>query len=326
MTTPVIDVHVHAIPAEVNERAEAGRSPHVRVERLPSGLASYLLPAMEPSPPAPASLCDFAGLASSAAEHGITTQLVGPWTDLLGYTLPEAEGEAWAQAYNEALVRACAEFAGMQPMATVPLQAPRAAVRVMESAKSFGCRGLVFGTDIPESELAAPELDDVWAAAAELWLPVLLHPTFLTIPAVLKQSGLKNAVGRAGVTALALTRIIYAGVLERHPDLVLIGAHGGGAFVPLIDRILRNQELGWAADTDVDVAASIQRLYVDSVVLDSTFLAYVVGKLGAGRMLLGSDWPFPWEPDPLGTVQRAGLDADETDAVLGHTAQGLFGI
>jgi aminocarboxymuconate-semialdehyde decarboxylase len=304
---------------------EAGLARHVTVHRTPAGLAGYSFPSMEPSPPAPTKLSDFAEMAAWAAEHGITTQLIGPWTDLVGYTLPVTSGESWAQAYNEELVRCCSEFPGMEPLATVPLQAPRAATRVMESSRRMGCRGLVIGTDIPGSDLGSPELDDVWAAAAELRMPILVHPTFLTIAPVLQSSGLKNAVGRSAVTALALTRLIYAGVLERHPGLVLIAAQGGGGFVPLINRITRNQELGWA-DTDVDIAASVRRLYWDSVVLDSSYLAYLAATVGSDRVLLGSDRPFPWEVDPVGTVRRSGLDAHGTEVILGRTAQALYDI
>ncbi|HYI66429.1 MAG TPA: amidohydrolase family protein [Candidatus Limnocylindrales bacterium] len=323
MTDRVVDVHVHAVPPALDERIEAGWSPHVSSTRLPDGRRQYRFPSMDPSPPAPAALHDLAAMTNWADEHEITTQLIGPWTDLLGYTLPAAVAESWSQLYNEALATACDGSAHTEPMGTIPLQDPGAAVRVLEAAKRMGCVGLVIGTDLPGTDLADPALDDVWAAAAEQRLPILVHPTFLSIPVELQRNGLKNAMGRASVTALALTQAIYAGVLERHPGLVLIAAHGGGAFVPQIDRIVRNQELGWSG-TDVDLAASVRRIYWDSVVVDPSYLGYLAAKVGADRVVLGSDHPFPWEAHPVRMVGAAHLDPEQTSAIVSGTAASIF--
>ena len=59
--------------------------------------------------------------------------------------------------------------------------------------------------------------------------------------------------------------------------------------------------------------------------LDPSFLGYLAGKVGADRVVLGSDHPFPWEPDPVATVEAAHLETDETSAILGRTATSLFG-
>jgi aminocarboxymuconate-semialdehyde decarboxylase len=321
---PVVDVHVHGIPrrlvARVRERSIAG----VSVQQGRDGTASFGFPDMEPSPPAPEGLFDLPAIAAWGRGQGIDLQLVGPWTDLLGYTLPSAEAEAWSELYNEALAEACADVSGLLALGTIPLQAPEAALRVLTSARVMGCRGFVIGTDVPGHDLEAASLDPVWAALSAAHMPVLVHPTFLSVSPDLRLGGLKNAVGRAAATTLAVARLVYGGVLERHPGLTLIMAHGGGGFVPLIDRVVRSHELGWSSSA-ADVADSIGRLYWDSVVLDPRYLAFVVQKVGAGRVLLGSDHPFPWEPEPVTTVEQA-VGLAERSAILGETARSLFGI
>jgi aminocarboxymuconate-semialdehyde decarboxylase len=279
---------------------------------------------MAPAPPAPAALADFDRLAEWAAEQGISTQLVGPWTDLLGYTLPLNTAGEWCRIHNEALAESCAERAGMLPLGMIPLQFPALAVRELRSANAMGCRGVVIGTGLPSGRLDRADLEDFWSAASELGMVVLLHPTFLEVPQDLRDHGLKNAVGRAGETAIALSRLVYTGVLARHPDLIVIGSHGGGGFVPLIRRLIRNRELGWAG-SDEDVQESVARLHWDSVVLDPRFLAYLVDVVGPERIVLGSDHPFPWEPDPIGTVRRAGLTASAEAAILEGNAKRLLG-
>jgi aminocarboxymuconate-semialdehyde decarboxylase len=280
---------------------------------------------MAPSPPPPAGLFDFAALDRDTRESRITTRLVGPWTDLVGYSLSSDQADVWSNAYNEALVESCAGYETLEPLATIPLQHPNLAVSVLRHARDIGCKGIMIGSDVPGSSLGASALDVFWEATAQLAMPVVLHPTFMSIPPMLLQRGLKNAVARAGATAIAVADLVYAGVMERHRDVVLVIAHGGGSFLHLFDRIKRNQDLGWAEST-VDLEASVARLYWDSVVLSPPAVAGLVATVGADRVVLGSDYPFPWEPEPVGTVRAAGLEKTHLTAILGGTASRLFAI
>ena len=319
-----VDVHVHAIPPEVVDRVRAGRFDGVDASSLEDGRVVFSFPSSAPTPPAPAALVDFEGLAGSASERGVATQLVGPWTDLFGSTLPPDIAAEWCRVHNDSLAECCAGSDGMLPLAMVPLQTPALAVRELEMAKADGCRGAVIGTTSPAGRPDREDLEDFWAAASDLEMVLLLHPTFVDVPHDLRDHGLKNAVGRAGETALALARLVYAGVLVRHANLTMIAAHGGGGFMPLLHRLIRNRELGWA-DSETDVRTSVDRLYWDSVVLDPRLLSYLVDTVGSERILLGSDHPFPWEPDAIGTVRRAGLDAAAEASILEGNARRLLG-
>ena len=320
---PVIDVHVHGIPQGLVDLVRRRGVSDVSI--VDGGSRRFSFPDMAPSPPPPTGLFNFEAMDRDARDSGMTSRLVGPWTDLVGYSLPFDQAKVWSGAYNEALVESCAEYTTLEALATVPLQFPDLAASVLSHAREIGCKGVMIGSDVPGSSLGAPELNTFWEAAAAMGMPVVLHPTFMSIPRILLQRGLKNAVARAGATAVAVADLVYAGVMERHPDVVLVIAHGGGSFLHLLDRILRNQDLGWA-DSDVDIEASVARLYWDSVVLSSSAVAGLVATVGADRVVLGSDYPFPWEPDPVGTVRAAGLGEAHLSAVLGGTASRLFGI
>jgi aminocarboxymuconate-semialdehyde decarboxylase len=320
----VVDIHIHSIPPDLVRAAESGSFPSVGVTRA-DGKAVFSFPGMDPSPPGPAGLFDLPRLADFAAVEGIDLQIVGPWTDLLGYTLPVREATTWSRAYNEALVAACAAAPGRVPMATIPLLHPEAAVRELEGAQRLGCRGVMIGTDLPGGDLDDPRLDPVWEAAAGLRMPVLVHPTFLCVPPRLVRRGLKNAVGRAGDLAVALTQLVYSGALLRYPSLEVVATLGGGALVPLWQRIRRNQQVGWA-EAPEDAESSLARLRYDSIVLDPAYLRYLVQRVGPGRVMLGSDYPFAWEPHPRRFVEGAGLGVEETAAVLGGTAIALYGL
>lgn len=320
----VVDIHIHAVPPALVDRITAGDFPGVELREENAG-PRFLFPDMAASPPGPPNLFDFPGLAQRGEEAGIDVQIVGPWTDLLGYSLPRPQAAAWARAYNEALAGACAEHEGLIPMATIPMQFPDDAAEEMEAARAMGCRGVMVGTDIPPNGIDDPGLDRVWDAATGLEMPLLIHPTFTQIPVRLLSRGLKNTVGRAAEGILCLTQFIYAGILDRHTDLKVIAALGGCGLVPMRERIIRNHTLGWS-QSDADVEVSMRRIYFDSIVLDPGFLRYLIHEVGADRVMLGSDYPFLWEPDPVGFVTAAEMDPEDTAAVLGGTAADVFGL
>lgn len=320
-----VDIHVHSVPTPLIDRVSRNEFPGVTVLKAkPVPVLEF--PGMAPSPPMPAIMLSADRLAAAAAGQHISVQLLGPWTDFFGYTLPESVAVDWCRAYNEALVDECAASPYQLPMATLPMAYPKAAADELATARDMGCYGAMIGTDIGELDLGAHELDPVWEAAADLGMPILVHPTSLEVPAALQTCGLKNAVGRAAPTALALTQFVYGGALVRHPDLRLIACHGGGGFPGVAPRVIRNHDLGWSESEVTDVRASIAQLYFDSVVLDPGLLRYLVSTYGADRVLLGSDLPFPWEPHPVDTVLQADVGEAETDAILGATARTLYGL
>ncbi len=320
----VVDVHVHAIPTAVTRTAVKGSLTGISARITEAGTV-FEFPGMAPSPPAPAALTHLAEMEEWSAGHGVDLQLIGPWTDLLGYTLERPAARKWTRIYNEALVDECRTRPGMSVLGTVPLSHPDLVADELTFAKQIGCRGVMIGTAIPGLDLGSPELDRFWAAAADLSMPILIHPTFLEIAPPLRRAGLKNAVGRSAQTGLAVTQLVYSGALTRHSGLTVIVAHGGGGFFPMARRVVRNWELGWSSAED-DPRLSIERLYVDSVVLDPGYLSYLAGIVTPGRILLGSDHPFPWEPDPVETVLAAGLSPLDTRAILGETAAVLYGL
>jgi aminocarboxymuconate-semialdehyde decarboxylase len=213
----------------------------------------------------------------------------------------------------------------MIPIATLPMQSSEYAITELKAAHALGCKGIEIGTDIPGTEIDSPELENFWTTVENLSIPVLLHPTFQVIPARLRRQGLKNAVGRAAETTISLSLLLYSGVFIRHPGLVIIAAHGGGSFIWLIDRIIRNSELGFAK-TEADLHASLKQLYFDSIVLNPVSLQYLVNQVDADHILLGSDSPYAWEPDPVGTVMQTNLSKADKKAILGRTASRLFKI
>lgn len=320
----VVDCHAHFVPRPVVRALESGAFPAIGVDDHGGAGLRFHFPDLAVSPPAPASITETAAAMSWMDDHGVDRQVLSPWTDLLGYTLDEAAAREWSRRMNEALVETAATSDRLEALGTIPLQWPELAAEELTRAHGLGCRGVMIGTGAPGVELDDRRLDTVWGTAAELGLPVVVHPIFLTADPRLRPYSLPNAIGRANETTIAITRLLYGGVLQRHPDLVLVVVHGGAALPTLLPRLRRNHAL-YAADA-ADPQDGFERLYFDSVVFDPGVLRVLLGLTTPDRVVLGSDYPFPWEPDPRRVVEAADLGAEATAAILGHNAERLFGL
>jgi aminocarboxymuconate-semialdehyde decarboxylase len=198
-------------------------------------------------------------------------------------------------------------------------------VRELEAAHALGFRGLTIGTFAPGVDLDHPDLEGLWSTAARLRMPIVLHPLYLYGEPRLNRYDLPNAIGRLNDTAIAVTRLLYAGVLTRYPELEIVVAHGGGGVPYALGRLLRNFELH--PEECADPRAGFARLNFDSVVYDPAPLRYLVELAGAEHVLLGSDYPFPvMDPHPQQVVRDAGFDKAATHAILSGNACRLFGL
>lgn len=319
----VIDCHAHHIPFDVIETLRKGALfPGISVQET-GGELRFSFPGLPFSPPAPARISRLPDFSAWQDENGIDIQILSPWTDLLGYTLAEGDAAAWVSHLNDGMISVTSGSGRFATLAGIPLPHPAAAVAEIRRAKSAGHRGVVIGTSAPGVELDDPRLEPVWAELARAGLPVLLHPTFLAPDPRLRAHGLANAVGRAQETTIALSRLLLSGVLVRHGGLRVIAAHGGGTMAFLLRRLQRAHELSPAASAPIE---GFGRLWFDSVVLDQRVLAALLTFTTPDRILLGSDYPFPWEPDPVGFVGSVLTDPQIARGVLGANASGLFGL
>ncbi len=255
--------------------------------------------------------------------QGIDVHVVGVWSDLFGYTLPADEAASWSRFINESTLEALQGADRFLPLATVPIQSGRHAVEELEAAQRMGYRGLTIGTFAPGVDLDHPDLDGLWETAAGLGMPVVLHPLYLYGEPRLQRYDLPNAIGRLNDTTIAVSRLLYAGVLAKYPGLQMIVAHGGGGVPYALGRLFRNYDLH--RDEMADPRDGFSKLYFDSVVYDAAPLRYLVDLAGADHVVLGSDYPFPvMDPHPREVVQQAGFDQPTTDAILGGNACRLF--
>jgi aminocarboxymuconate-semialdehyde decarboxylase len=249
---------------------------------------------------------------------------------LFYYELDAGAGAAICAANNLGLKEMAAESGGrLWWMAHVPLQDPKRAATMVEEAAADGAVGLHVGTSIAGRRLDEPDFDVFWQAAARAGLPVEIHPDFTydRHPA-LSPYYLNNVVGLPLETTLTIERLICAGVLDRHPDLRIVLLHAGGFFPYQAGRLRHAHTVRpELADSPADPWTYFGQVVVDAITHDPEALRYLISRVGADNVLLGTDLPFDMAPpDPMGLVRAATDDPEILDKVAGANATRLYGL
>lgn len=255
----------------------------------------------------------------------------------------------WYEAERDAafeLVRiqneTMAEFVGANrerfvAFATAALQFPEIAVEQIEyAAKSLGYRGVGVGGSVAGLELADRRFDPFWAKCEELDLLVFLHPqgtAELEASGRLAGSGmLSNTIGNPLETTIALSHLIFEGTLDRHPGLKVCAAHGGGylpSYANRSDAVIRTFPRGVGPLPAKTPTAYLRdgQLFFDTIVFTPEALRHLVAETGAGQVMLGTDYPFPWTSTEVDLILSVpGLSEEDRIAMLGGTAAKLLGI
>jgi predicted TIM-barrel fold metal-dependent hydrolase len=235
---------------------------------------------------------------------------------------------------NEKLADLCASkpdrFAGF---ASLTLQAPDLAVQELQTAvKKQGLKGAAIGDVVDGVEFSDPKFFPVWAKAEELGVPLFIHPQ--GVPELNKRlSGngwLANTIGNPLGTTIALSHLIFEGTFDRFPGLRVIAAHGGGFLPSYADRADHACLVGpKGCNPDVKLAKEptqyLKQIYFDSLIFSPEAIRHLVAQVGASQVVLGSDYPYPWQLHPVDHIfASASLSDEEKADILGRTASKLF--
>jgi len=214
-------------------------------------------------------------------------------------------------------------------IATLPMQAPeQAAAELRRAVRLLGLRGAMIGSNVKGTNLDHPSLEPVWAAAAELGVPLLIHPVNVAGADRMRSYYLNNLIGNPLDTTIAAACLVFGGVLDRHPKLTVLLVHGGG-FVPYQAGRWAH---GWKVrpEPKVNLKQSpepwIERFYYDTILHSVERLEFLVRTAGAARVLLGSDYPYDMGTgECVRQVKALSISEADKATMLGTAAWGLLG-
>ena len=181
-------------------------------------------------------------------------------------------------------------------LGTLPMQEPELAIKELERCERIGLAGVQVGTHINGTNLGEPRLFTVFQACQELGMAVFAHPWDMMGADRFDKYWMPWLVGMPVETTTAITSMIFSGLLERLPKLRVAFAHGGGSFPATLGRIEHGFNVRpdlCAVDNPVNPRDYLGRFWIDALVHDPAMLRLVVDQMGAHRVALGTDYPYP---------------------------------
>ena len=270
------------------------------------------------------------GILAEQDAAGVDRVLLCPWVPLLFYGVEPDEGLRRCRMQNDALVRLVgAHGRRISALGAVPLQDPELAATELRALMAGGVlSGVEIAASVQGAYLGDDRFEPFWSAAEETSALVFIHPSTRGFEVdALAEHYLWNTVGNPFETALTAAHMVMSGVMERHPELRVLLAHGGGALLALRGRLRHGHAAVAAARTRLGESpdASLRRFYYDTVTHDVDLLEALVAFAGADHVLLGSDYPFDMaDPELVETVRRCGFDDTAEAAILGGNAERLL--
>jgi aminocarboxymuconate-semialdehyde decarboxylase len=209
----------------------------------------------------------------------------------------------------------------------VPLHAPELAVAELTRCMTeLKLAGIGISTTARDMELGDRRLRPFWEAAEAYGAVVYIHPAG-NPDRRFEKWYLWNSIGQAFEEAMAIASLFYEGILDAYPRLKICVSHGGGYMPYYMGRIARNylDKPATRVNMSKSPAEYLRMLYFDSCVYETEVLEALVKRVGADRVLLGSDYPVG-EPKPIEFIESCALSQGEKADIIGGNAARLFGV
>jgi aminocarboxymuconate-semialdehyde decarboxylase len=265
---------------------------------------------------------------------GIDIQAVSPAPNQCCYWAEPGLGAELSRLVNDRL----AEIAATWPdrfvgLGTVPLQnADLAVVELERCVKRLGLRGLEILPNVNGKDLTDPSLglEKFFARVQELDVMIFMHPLGFTHGERLMDHYFNNVIGNPLETTVAVSHLIFDGVMERNPKLKIVLPHAGGYLAHYWARMDHAHRARPDCRTVIKKAPSsyLKKFYFDTITFDTQMLRHIIDKYGPEHIVLGTDYPYDMgEEDPVGLIESVPrLKRSEKDLIMGGNAARLLKI
>lgn len=239
------------------------------------------------------------------------------------------EGAEAARVLNEEKARAQERYPGrFLGLATLPAQDPDAAMDELEhSITRLGLSGVCLPSNINGAPITGPELMPLYERMEQLGVPLFLHPTVSIARDRLPDYGLDYVIGYMFDTSVAALSLVFAGVVQRCPDLRIVHPHLGAVLPYLAGRIDFEYKTPWAGNEELPAPPSeyLRGFYTDSVSETPASLRMALDFYGPDRVMFASDFPW-WKPERAVDFVRSNLAEPELERVMSANARALLGL
>jgi len=328
-----IDIHAHILPGSLWKAIDAKKEWFGFRHEPGEGLGSVVGGGMRTHFTTPKARMGLEDRVKDMDAQKVDVQVLSTHMPFIGYHLDAAQGSALARDVNDEIAEAVRRYPKrLAGLATLPAQDVKSAIDELErSVTRLGLKGATLDTQVNGDQWDDPKFLPLFKAAEQMGAMLFFHPqpqnNFLAQRT--KRHGLSNSLGVILDDAIVTAVLICGGVLEACPDIRICIAHGGGPSCFTMGRLDRTwQGRAGARTTPKPPSAYQKQLYYDTVMGSEEELRFLLDRVGADRVVLGSDWPFvPWSPSPSVWVQNLkSLTQDEKEKILWRNLESLLGL
>jgi len=262
---------------------------------------------------------------------GVDIQVISPSPNQYYYWADADLAKQIVAVQNEHIASVCAAYSErLRGLGNVALQHPELSVeQLTDCVKRFGLRGVEISSACNGLELSDARFERFWSKAEELGCLVFIHPLGTSLGDRVNCYYLGNIIGQPLETTVALSHLIFGGVLDRFPGLKICAAHGGGYLPSYIGRSDHGHAVRpEAARIKFKPSEYLKRIYYDSLVYTPEGLRHLIEEVGVTQVMIGTDYPFDMGSyDPHDQIAGVpGLTPQQRDLLLGGNAARLLGI
>ena len=332
MPFPCIDIHSHFFPKNAPDFAKKfgeQSGPWVQLQDHGDGTGVMML-GDKPFRPVHSALWDAQVRIKELDANHVETQIICATPVMFAYDAPAEQTAYVASAYNDAALVMCADSGGrLRALAQVPLQDTTHACKELTRAMRAGCVGVQIGNHVGPREMDDEAIVAFLRHCADENAAVLVHPWDMLGGERLKRWMSAWTVAMPAETQFGIMAMILGGAFDRLPaELRICFAHGGGGFPYLLGRL----ENAWhrrdtvRGESQYPPSHYLNRFSVDSAVFDPRALRLLIDTMGADRIMVGSDAPFPLGEEHIGDLVRAQPDVNDAarQRMLRDNAQAFF--
>ncbi|HEY7248173.1 MAG TPA: amidohydrolase family protein [Xanthobacteraceae bacterium] len=325
----IVDVHAHAASEDFIRTTAAEPSYGMPYEVRPDG--SY---ATRGYGQMDRLMWDLEGRLERLERSGIDLQLVSPSPRAIsghGHVI----GVEVSRLMNRETAKLVKHGGGrLAGLGVVPLGEPRSAAAELRGAiAEYGFQGVCLPTSAGGKPLDLPEFAAVWDALDELGVLVFMHATTAITRETLGKYSLNTVIAWPTEVTVAAARLIFSGVMERHPGLQLVLSHGGGTLPFLAGRLdlayhAPRHEANPACRANISKPPSqyLRHFYYDTVVASPASLRLLIDLVGAERVMFGTDFPYEIG-DADGAIARPVIEqlpSSQCERILGQNARDIL--
>lgn len=327
-----IDIHSHFYPIISQKEADSygvAGAPWLQIDA--DGQTGQIMKGNEKFRPVYRALWDAGMRIEEMDAQGIDIQITCATPLLFNYSWESDKAAEWCRRMNDhALEFASRDSKRLKVMSQVPLQDIDAACKEASAAKVAGHVGVQIGNHLGDQDFDDRIFETFLTHCARDNIAVFVHPWDMLGAGRMKKWMMPWLVAMPAETQLAILSLILSGAFERIPkSLKICFGHGGGSFAYLLGRV----ENAWKyrdivrEDCPHPPSSYCDRFFVDSAIFDPHSLDLLVQVMGANRVMLGSDYPFPLGEQKIGQLvaESALSPADKARINVGNAVE-FFGL